>query len=191
MKKSSVLFAVIFFFLISTVAFAQEFSADMLDTTPGRTFQGKIFVTKDKVRMDMPEAITISRIDKKVVWMIIPAQQMYMEQPFNPANIPATADKIMGEIERKFLGKETVDGKPADKYRVTYEIEGRRNTVIQWIAKDFKIPVKTASEDGSWVVEYRNIRIGSQPENLFEIPVGYKKFSMGSSLPRGLGDLFK
>ena len=191
MKKSSLLFAVIFFFLVCAVASAQEFSADIVSTSAGHSFQGKIFVAKDKVRMEMPEAVTISRVDKKVVWMLMPAQQMYMEQPLDPKNIPATAEKAPGEIKREFLGPDMVDGKAADKYRVSYETNGRQWTMLQWIAKGMSMPIKSAAENGSWMFEYRNIKMGAQPATLFEVPAGYRKFSMGSSLPGGLGDLLK
>lgn len=36
-------------------------------------------------------------------------------------------------------------------------------------------PVKTAAVDGSWTQEYRNIKMGPQPNSLFEVPSGCKK----------------
>jgi hypothetical protein len=65
------------------------------------------FLTKEKTRMETPQAITITRIDKNVVWILMPAQSMYTEQSLKPGNIAATAGKMSGEIERKLVGKET------------------------------------------------------------------------------------
>jgi hypothetical protein len=55
----------------------------------------------------------------------------------------------------------------------------------QWWATDINFPVKTAADDGSWVMEYRDINIGSQPDSLFDIPSGYQKLSI-PGLPGGM-----
>lgn len=168
---------VVFIFFSVKVAFAQEFSADVVTTTKEGTYSGKIFVTKDKVRTELTEAITITRMDKKVAWMLMPAEKTYMEQPFDPNEIVTASEKFPGEIERTLIGQELVDGKTADKYRIVYETEGVRETVFQWIEASSNIPVKTEAEDGSWTVEYKNLKIGAQPESLFEIPADYTKIS--------------
>jgi hypothetical protein len=49
--------------------------------------------------------------------------------------------------------------------------------VLTWIAKGLNIPIKTAAEDGSWSMEYKNIQAGKQPDSLFEVPEGFTKFS--------------
>ena len=54
------------------------------------------------------------------------------------------------------------------------------------------MPVKTAALDNSWEMEFKNIRTGSQPESLFEVPAGYKKLSTGmpsmQDIMQGLSD---
>ncbi len=162
---------------LSGIASAQEFSADMVSTTKDGTFTGKIFVSKDKVRMEVPESITITRMDKRVAWMLMPGEKMYLEQPFDPRNAVATSENVSGEIERKFIGQEMLDTKMTNKYRVVYETEGIKETIFQWIDTASEIPVKTAAADGSWTMEYKNLKIGAQPDSLFEIPAGYQKFS--------------
>ena len=57
----------------------------------------------------------------------------------------------------------------------------------QWIAKDTDFPVKTMAADGSWSVEYSNIR-GSVPDSLFELPEAYEKLTMP---PAGVGEFMK
>lgn len=184
MKKATpnIFFILIFIFILAGFALAQEFSADIAQTANHQVFKGKVFVGKQKMRMEMPEAITITRMDKNVAWIIMPQEQMYMEQPFNPMNMPATAQKAPGEVERQFLGSEMVDGKMTDKYRITYQTGGQRWVSLQWIAKGLDMPVKTAAEDGSWSMEYKNIKIGAQPDALFEVPAGYRKFSYGMGI---------
>ena len=176
---SMVLVVVISIFLFGGIAVAQDFSADMVSTTKAGVSTGKIFVAKEKTRMETLQTIIITRIDKNVVWILMPAQRMYMEQPLKPENVVATTDKMPGEIERKLVGKETVGGKRTDKYRIVYTTADKKETVFQWIAADSGLPVKSAAVDGSWTIEYKNLKTGKQPHTLFEIPTGYQKFSLG------------
>ncbi|MBU2227203.1 MAG: hypothetical protein KJ936_05970 [Proteobacteria bacterium] len=66
---SMVLVVVISIFLFGGIAIARDFSADMVSTTKGGVVTGKIFVAEEKTRMETPQAITITRIDKNVVWI--------------------------------------------------------------------------------------------------------------------------
>lgn len=176
--RKTILLAVVIFLGCASAAWAFDFSADVVSTANGRVFNSKIYVSNDKVRMEAVGTTTISRMDKKVVWVIMPQQNMYMEQMMNPDKIPSATEKMPGEIERKLLGTDTVDGKAVEKYRVRYTSNGMEASVLQWIDPKTKIPLKTASEDGRWVTEYKNLVVGPQPEGLFNVPAGYKKFAM-------------
>jgi len=176
---SGVLVIVALIFLFGGIAFDQDFSADIVSTTKSGVVRGKIFVTKEKTRMEMPQAITITRMDKDIVWILMPDQKMYMEQPLKPENVQATADKMPGEVERKHLSTETVDGKTVDKYRIVYKGADKEESIFQWVATDSGFPIKTSAVDGSWTMEYKNLNIGKQSDTLFEIPAGYQKMSYG------------
>jgi len=164
-------------FFLASIALAEDFSADMINTSKGGIFKGKIFVTKDKTRMEIPGNITITRMDKKVMWILMPKEKMYMEQAFDVSKVMATSEKVSGEIERKLIGQEIIEGKKTDKYEVIYDQGGRRGTMFQWFAAGLKIPVKTAAGDNSWTMEYKNIKMGKQSDALFDIPADYQKFS--------------
>ncbi|KPK39784.1 MAG: hypothetical protein AMJ78_07920 [Omnitrophica WOR_2 bacterium SM23_29] len=168
---------VILVFFSAIIVLAVEFSADMIHTSQDGITKQKFFVSNDKSRVENQQGIAITRMDKNVMWMLMPEQKMYMEQPLDPRNVTAPSEKYPGEIERTLMGQEVIDGRITDKYRIVYTMGGIKTTVFQWFASDLGIPVKTASEDGSWSTEYKNIRIGSQPDSLFEIPAGYQKFS--------------
>ena len=90
--KMGVLGLTILVFIFGGIANAQDFSADTVSTTKEGTFTGKIFATKEKTRMEMSQAITITRTDKKIVWMLMPDEKMYMEQPLKPQNVVATKE---------------------------------------------------------------------------------------------------
>ena len=86
--------------------------------------KGKIFFNTDKFRMEMKPhgdmtMIMITRIDKKVAWNVMPDSRMYMEIPFDLKHKPKVEDKYEGEIDRKEVGRETIDGHPTIKYLIT------------------------------------------------------------------------
>jgi len=159
-------------------ALAKDFSADVIGQSEEGAFQGKMYVHGENVRMEMAQMITITRADQKVVWMVMPSEKMYMEQPIKPRDVIASG--AAGEAERKPLGSEAVNGKPADKFEVTYDYEGERSLVYEWVDPSLGMPVKIAAVDGSWSMEYQNIQAGPQEASLFEVPEGYQKFAMPS-----------
>src|SRR3990167_1937853 len=109
-------------FLAAGWAGAQEFSADMVSRTGKEIVNAKIYVAKDKVRMEMPESVMIIRRDKNLTWMLMPVDKMYMEQLVNMSSAPKVAKEFEGETERVAMGAEPVDGASADKFKVTYKI---------------------------------------------------------------------
>jgi Domain of unknown function (DUF4412) len=166
----------------SNTALAIEFSADTITTMKGgQKMEGKMYFKPDKFRIDMKtneDMIMITRIDKKVVWNMMIKQKSYMEMPFDLKNKPKVEEKYPGEIERKEVGRETIDGHPTIKYLITYKIDDKKNQVYQWLATDIKFPIKTAGVDGSWTQEFRNVKVVAQPDSLFEVPPGYTKMQM-------------
>lgn len=167
-----------FVFIVAGSSFAKDFSADFVSKAGNVISRGKMFFSNNKFRMDNPQAVTISRMDRKVVYVLMPEQKMYMEQPVTEENTKGLSQKKMeGEIKREKIGNESVNGIKADKYKITYKAGGRIDSMLQWIASDMDMPVKTASVDGKWSMELKNVKFGSQPNSLFEVPKGYKKFA--------------
>ena len=181
----------ILFVFIAGTALALEFSADTVSTTGNHKVSGKIYYTDDKFRTDIksPQDMTmIVRQDKKIVWNIMHDQKMYMEMPIREENKPRVTKEFEGEIERKLLGKETIDGHPTEKYLITYKLIDSTQQVYQWWATDINFPVRTEAVNGEWRQEYRNLKMGKQPDSLFVVPAGYKKFDMpaGMMMPGGM-----
>jgi len=162
----------------SCAGWALDYSADVVSAGKGQSVTGKIYVSQDKIRMDAAGTTSITRMDKKVAWIVMPGQKMYMEQPINPVSVAGASEKMPGELDRKLVGPDTVDGKAVDKYRIRYASNGVEAVVLQWIDPKTNIPLKTAAEDGSWSMEYKNLAIEAQPGDLFEVPHGYQKFEM-------------
>lgn len=172
-------------FLLAGTAFvataaAAGFSADVFTYHGKESMQGKMYFAKDKIRFETAGMVSITRMDKKVVWLLMPTEKMYMEQDIRLENIVAAgSEAVPGEVERTLLGTETVNGYLTNKYRIVVQSEGRRQAILQWLMVDGLLPVKTASEDGKWWQEFRNIKLGEPDPDVFEIPAGYKKFAMG------------
>lgn len=187
MKKSIVLLSIAMLTLILFgIASAIEFSADTVMSASGRTMKGKIFIKDKKMRMENQgqPGYNIVRGDKNLMWMVMPANKSYMEMMSDPSKKPKTEEKIPGEISRKKLGSEKIDGHSNDKYEVTYTNKGKTDKIYQWLATDINFPIKTAAVDGSFTQEYKNIKMGGQDDSLFEVPSGYKKTSM-PAMPQG------
>ena len=184
-------------FLVSVLVMAgcaptvsKGYSADYVFKSAGMTMRGKMYFAGDKWRTETKGAIrgtpgygkpviSIARADKKVIWIIMPDQKMYMEREMDVAELRSYMVKMPGETERKKVGSEKVSGIMCDKYKVTFKYgEGMRpETMYQWLSRD-NIPVKTVAADGSWSSVYTNIKRGRQPASLFELPAGYKKWEM-------------
>lgn len=164
-------------FVLTIPVWAKDFSADLVSNMAGGSMNGRIFMTKGKMRMETPQSVTITRMDKKIIWVLMPTQKMYMEQAVNPDKTKGLSKKVEGEIDRQKIGKENVNGYAADKYKITYTNKGNKESIFQWVSPDIDMPVKTSDIAGKWSMELKNIKIGPVPGSLFEVPKGYSKFS--------------
>ena len=184
MRVWAVLGSILFvFFLTIGLVRAADFSADVFNTYQGQATQAKIFVQMEKIRMETPgiEEYTILRTDKRVIWIVIPEEKTYIE--IQSSQPQGAGVKMKGEVSRQFLSSETVNGYATNKYEVHYLDKDTLHKAHQWIASDLNYPIKISALDGSWSTEYRNIRIGLQPDNLFEIPQGFDKISRSEPSP--------
>jgi hypothetical protein len=177
-------------FSFSNFAFSQEFSSNVTTKTKEGTESGKVFVSKDKIRMEMETAISIARTDKKLVWMLLPQDKIYMEMPMGAENTITLMNKVPGEISRKLLGTETISGRETEKYEVVYQdkVKDKEQTINIWLSKDLQFPLKSSNVDGSWSVEYTDVKEGPQPAAMFELPADYKKFEYGATEAEAAGN---
>jgi hypothetical protein len=177
------LFILFILLLAAGLARAADFSAEVVNTYEGQTTLARIFVQTDKIRMETrgTEEYTILRSDKKVIWIVVPEEKMYIE--IQSPQIAGSAAKMKGEIKREYLLSETVNGYPAKKYEVHYIDKDTLHKAHQWIASDLNYPIKISGLDGSWSTEYRNIQVGPQADTLFEIPEGFDRISRSAPSP--------
>lgn len=188
------LMALVCVLAFSGMTFAAEFTADLIQKRQGIEMKGKIYVKGEKMRMDMTmegeKTSTITRIDKKIVWIIKHEDKMYMEMPSMVGTLQAgKVDEDLKKIaDKKKVGTEKVNGYKCDKYLIIYK-DKSMGKMTQWISKKLNYPIKMVyhSSYGDMYTEYKNIKEGKVKDSVFEIPKGYEKMSMpgiGGQMPR-------
>ncbi len=162
-------------------SFAIDFSADVINSMQGQTSRSKIFVKPDKIRLETEgvEGYTILRMDRNVIWIVVPDQKTYIEVKSEQSR--GSGEKLKGEVSRQYLNSETVNGYMTKKYEVHYMDKNTLQKAYQWVATDLNYPVKISAIDGGWSTEYRNILVETQPDRLFEIPEGFEKIAKSES----------
>ncbi|OGP54201.1 MAG: hypothetical protein A2Y65_08485 [Deltaproteobacteria bacterium RBG_13_52_11] len=178
-------FAVAFIFILSGRSLAAEFSADLLLKQARETITGKVYVKGDKTRQEYLQKeekyVMISRFDKGIVWVLIPAEKIYMESSSREgtASDPRLDQKIKDTAVKKYLGKEEVNGYMCEKYQYIYN-DKSMGSVTQWFSQKLSYPIKSEynAPSGYTLIEYKNIIEGKVADSLFEIPGDYAKMSV-------------
>jgi len=168
-------------------------SADLTITTKqGMTIQAKTYLDGDKMRSEVSmngmDMATIVRKDKRKIYHVMASQKMVMEMDYDPDKFKGytAVDSAFG-LQDKFevVGPETVDGVACTKYKVTSD--KTKQVFYFWLDVPRKVPVRMASEDGSFTILWKNYKVGPQDPALFEIPAGYQVMPMpnlpGTEMP--------
>lgn len=169
--------------------FPTNYTADMETVSEGKTFNSKMYMKGSKQRFDSEadgqEVLFIMRGDKKLTWMVMPKEKMYMEmQLMDPKKnkIPKVADpNVKPELE--YLGTETIDGHTTKKNHVTIIKEGGKKEPAGfiWLATDLgNLPIRYQTEDKKVTTTWRNIKTGAANDSQFDVPDGYKKMELPS-----------
>jgi hypothetical protein len=139
-----------------------EFSADTYQRGPGgQVSTGRMFVGDGKVRIEMTaqgqNLVRITDEARRVEWVLFPEQKNYLERKAGPdqggpipdaAAVAADPCGSMPGLTCKKLGEEAINGRPAAKWEITGNQEGKPVTTTQWIDKERGIPLRQAFPDG-------------------------------------------
>jgi outer membrane lipoprotein-sorting protein len=180
-----------------------EYSADVVMETGNNVMNYKVYYALGgKKRQDMSyqgnQQIMILRQDKKVSWMLMPEQKMYMETSLEQQTQDnQIRDMSDCEVDAKASGSESINGVTATKSKISMSCPNNVGYEgYMWITKE-GIMVKmdaTTIYDGKkshFKTELKNLKIAKQEPSLFEIPAGYKKFSMpgfSGMMPQGVNE---
>ncbi len=169
-----------------------EYSADQVVTGDGQSFQSKVYHARDKQRMEMSAngsgQVVITRLDKKVSWVLIPDQKMYMETSLGQASQKAPKDPRECAMKTTKAGTETVNGHSTTRYNMEATCpDSNRYRGSVWTTKDYiMVKMDAIVEGGSGagrrvVTELKNLKIGKQDPALFEVPKGYSNVVIPAS----------
>ena len=153
----------------SALALAQgagpEFSADMSKRGPdGKGTSSKMFVGDGKVRIEMvaqgQSIVRITDEKRRVEWILFPDQKNYLERKAGPDEAAAPVSKSYAEdpcagapgLSCRKVGEEVIVGRPAVKWEMTGEHDGKPVTSIQWIDTERGIPLRQQFPDGGTMV---------------------------------------
>ncbi len=131
------------------------------------------------------EQVTISRLDKKLSWVVMPAEKAYMELSWEQSRRNAPADLRECTVDMKKAGSETVNGHAATRYDMTATCpDGTGYAGSMWVTRD-NIPIRIDStitggpgKSGRVLVELKNLKIAKQDPALFAVPPGYTKMTI-------------
>jgi hypothetical protein len=179
-----------------------EYSAEEVVETAEGVTKSKVFSTPTMERREMSadgqQMISIARHDKKVTWMLMPEEKMYMEMPIgqSASNKEDKTDLSAYKIEQTPMGQETLNGIVMNKGKMIMTgKDGSKMGGFMWttkegiIAKLDALSVEKGKKD-RFKLEMQNLKIAKQPVNLFEIPQGYEKMDMGAmGAMEGMGDM--
>ena len=77
--------------------------------------------------------------------------------------------------ELRLLGREQVGGRDTEKWQTTItQSDGRTSKSLQWFDPELQIAIREQLP-GGFLRELRNIQVGPQPDQLFEIPKGLSR----------------
>ncbi len=177
MKLCRTLFLALLF--LPAPAWPAEFAAQMVIKDGDKIMPGKIYVQDGKMRQEFSDesgqSITIVRPDQKVVWVVIPKDRTYVELPLK-AHLPGQFIQMPPDaVQKRLLGKETVNGYEAEKYQVAVRTAEGLEYQTVWVAPKLGTPLKMVCDRRKFGIEYRSIREGKQEDRLFAPPPGYKK----------------
>jgi hypothetical protein len=175
-------------FFLPVPAWGANFAAQMIVKDGDKIMPGRIFVQDGKMRQEFTDesgqTITIVRPDQKLVWVIIPRERAYIELPLRPRLPGQFIQMPPNAINKRHLGRETVNGYVAEKYQIAVPGGGGLEFQTFWVAPQLGMPLKVVCSQRKFSVEYRSIREGKQADRLFVLPPGYQKLAS----PKGFAD---
>ncbi len=166
-----------------------EYSADSVTQTEEATTQEHLYYTPTKERRetlvgsgDAAEgSVQIFRRDSKVMWLLMPSEKMYMEHSMGKGN---AKDVSQWDFEETVMGEEILNGVKVTKYKtIATSTDGKKYGGFSWRTKE-GISIKTdllykeGNEKHRMMTELKNVKVGKQDPQLFEIPKGYTKLDM-------------
>jgi hypothetical protein len=136
--------------------------------------------------MGMARVVSIIRPDKQLVYVLYPTQKALMTMPLPKQTDPAKQPTI----NKTAVGKETVDGHPCVKNKVTMtDDNGNPVEAMTWNAsdlKDFPIQIQTTEKQGTSIMHFSEIQFDKPDPKQFDAPADYATYDSPQALMQGI-----
>jgi hypothetical protein len=127
--------------------------------------------------MGLDQMATVSLPEKKLVYLIYPGLQSYVENPLPEA---VTSTNMNFKVTTTELGKEAVAGHPCVENKViVIDSKGATNEFTVWNATDLKnFPVKIfrPGPEADVTMSFADVSLAKPAASLFEPPAGYTRY---------------
>jgi len=143
---------------------------------------------RSEMTMQGQQVIQIWRDDQKMLYSLSPQQGVAMAIPYgnDRARSPlADFDEETAVLEKRFIGKETVNGMRTDHYFIKASSSGGAVTNGDFWTTPEKIAVRMRMKltmpgepEQDVSIDLIGLKISDQPDALFEVPEGYQVMSM-------------
>jgi len=134
-------------------------------------------------QVGMDQVVTLIRPDRKTIHVLYPKLEACLTQPL-------PKDPGSPKMDKQVLGKETLDGHPCVKHKVTFTSEtGGKEELTVWNAtdlKDFPVQVLIKQNDDTIITRHRQIELTRPQARLFDLPPGFKEYHDTQSFVQGI-----
>jgi len=98
--------------------------------------------------------------------------------------VPLRQEMPNGQVtELKFIAEEELNGRVVEKWEMVATMPDQQETrSFQWFDPELGLAIKQKFPEGM-VSELTNIRVGKQPDELFNIPAGYERVDPSKDMP--------
>jgi hypothetical protein len=100
--------------------------------------------------------------------------------------VPLRQEMPNGQVtDLKFIAEEDLDGRKVEKWEMVSTMPNRPETrTFQWFDPELGLAIRQEFPGGI-VSELRNIRVGEQPDELFNVPAGYERMPIPQAMQPG------
>lgn len=128
--------------------------------------------------LGMDQVVSIIRPEQRTALIVFPKLTAFVKLDLPPNE--AQAFLTRAKIERTTLGKETMEGHPCVKQKVTITDDaGKKSEATIWTATDmrnFPVCVATRENEGTVVIRFRQVQFQSTEAGKFEPPAGFVEY---------------
>ena len=166
---------------LTSLGWSAEFKADVIVDKDGKIYNGVAYVKDTNIRYELKteagEEVIIHRGDFGAQWTIYPNSGLYSElwNYMSEDYIVVELNRNLNEIATKeFIGTETVSGMLCDIYLYRFNDTSLGELTVYY-AKELDHPIKIVLEKNDYRLtkEYKNIKMCTLKDSLFELPPGH------------------